>query len=610
MLINRSLLLVAAVALTSAPACLKRHLGAADASTDGADVDAGLDPGPPGRGDDASVVDASVIDAGIDLGPSISIAITSPTATTTYTNSSVNFAIAVTGQSPTTSVDLILSDDTILTSISTPFHYTWDTTTEAEGTYKVAARATIAGKLVTSSSITIVVDRTAPTVTSQSPMPGSNNVAAADPVSITFSEPLAPASVTAGAIALNAGAIQLGTTSSLNTDGTTIMVAVTVSPALSLPANITATVGTSITDRAGNPVAAPDDWNWTLPLWVDLGSFLGGFPSLALGPKDQPFLSTTDEQVVGSFVYTLHVGRLAADKTWVEMLSPSAATVDDRSALAIDATGAPLVAWSQGHIHLARWLGGTTTPWDVSYGTVDDLPTFSARYPSVAIDASNVPTIAWAYPNGHDDLDYAARWTPSTLSWQHLFTGTNVPIGRGTPSLRLDAVGSPLIIAFASNTGSVNRFVSPTWEQLDTTSATTYAPDAVVTDLRADPANRPTIVAPSASASKIRVTSFSGAAWLDLGPSITTGAGVTDARLVFDASSPVVLWSEAGQKLRLARLTQNAWNYAAGTISSASGGAATITSPTLAVDSKGRAVVAWSETTNGQRLTFIRKSNR
>lgn len=604
MFINRSLLFVAALALISATACLKKHLGAADGSTE--DVDAGVDAAPPDRGDDAYP------DAAVDLhiAPPTSVAITSPTATTTYTNSSVNFKLSVTGATPSTSVDLVLPDDTVLASITAPFHFTWDTTSESEGTYKVAARTTMGGQTLTSSSVAIVVDRTPPSVASQTPMPGANNVGLPDPVSITFSEPLAPNSVTAGAIALSAGAIPLAATSSLTTEGTTITVALTVPPALSLPTNISATVQTSLTDRAGNPIAAPADWSWVLPLWVDLGSFPGGFPSLALDPEDHPFLSTT-EQVPGSFAYTLHVGRLGADKTWLELLSPSAATVDSSSSLAIDTTGAPLVAWSQGHVHLARWLGGTTTPWDLSYGTVDDLPTFSARFPSLAIDSSNVPTIAWAYPNGHTDLDYAARWNPNTLSWQHLFADPNVPIAPGTPSLRLDATGLPLIIAFyATSVASVNRFASATWHQLDTASATTYAPDAIVSDLRADPANRPTIVVPSSSASKIRVTYFNGTAWQDLGPNITTGTGVADARLVFDTSSAVVLWTEAGQKLRLARLTQNAWNYMAGTISSVSGGTATIASPTLAIDSKGHAVVAWSETTNGQLLTFVRRSNR
>ncbi|RYG20402.1 hypothetical protein EON82_20275, partial [bacterium] len=61
----------------------------------------------------------------------------------------------------------ILKDTTVLVKpTGSPYSFTWDTTSEAEGTYQLSIRATRGGAVFTSAPRTVIVDRTAPTVAS------------------------------------------------------------------------------------------------------------------------------------------------------------------------------------------------------------------------------------------------------------------------------------------------------------------------------------------------------------------------------------------------------------------------------------------------------------
>src|SRR5262249_8241129 len=133
-------------------------------------------------------------------------------------------------------------------------------------------------------AITVVVDRTAPTVDMQ-PLAGASNVALSDSIQVTFSEPVDPSTVAPTSITLkDSGGVSLAATSTLSADGLTLTVTNWNRPALasSFPAAITESISGTIADHAGNAVVAPAPWTWIAPLWVKMPSLLGTSPSLAL----------------------------------------------------------------------------------------------------------------------------------------------------------------------------------------------------------------------------------------------------------------------------------------------------------------------------------------
>jgi len=86
---------------------------------------------------------------------------------TVHTRGTVSLAVGVKGGEPDT-VE-VLAGTRVLAVLTAPYVYTWDTRQEAEGTYAVSARATVEGRSFGSAGVTVVVDRTAPTVVSPIP---------------------------------------------------------------------------------------------------------------------------------------------------------------------------------------------------------------------------------------------------------------------------------------------------------------------------------------------------------------------------------------------------------------------------------------------------------
>ena len=214
-------------------------------------------------GGDSSVIDAAdVNEAGGDDAeagqPSGNILISSP-STTTYTNKAIQIQVSFSVGAPVPlQVDLLKNGTPLATIVPpAPFNFTWDTTIETEGTYAITARATLGGQVKTSDPVTIIVDRTAPTLLTQIPAPNAVDVDVHAPIQLGFSEPLLPASVTGGAIVISQTGTILTSPAVLGTDGKTITTAVVDRFTLMLPATLSATIAATITDLAGNAFSPP-----------------------------------------------------------------------------------------------------------------------------------------------------------------------------------------------------------------------------------------------------------------------------------------------------------------------------------------------------------------
>ncbi|MBZ4373517.1 Ig-like domain-containing protein [Corallococcus sp. AS-1-6] len=272
----------------------------------------------------------------------------------------------------------ILKDSTVLVKpTGSPYSFTWDTTSEAEGTYQLSIRATRGGAVFTSAPRTIIVDRTAPTVASFLPAKDAATVGVHESIRVTFSEPMNPLSVTEAAVGLKTGAgVAIPKSVSVSADGQVLTV--TPNEPLAAPDTISVdltTLVSNITDLAGNGVQTAPTWKFTVPSWLPLG---GAISAVA--------------------------GRTSAEDV----------------ILKVDREGRPVIAWSESdgstrNIYVAKWSGAA---WDMLGAPLSGLIALGtdAARPDLAIDASNRPVVVWdeATGNGEGRDVFARRWTGST----------------------------------------------------------------------------------------------------------------------------------------------------------------------------------------------------
>ncbi|GHG78355.1 Ig-like domain-containing protein [Comamonas sp. JC664] len=301
-------------------------------------------------------------------------------AETAYTNGALELRLAVTGHAPDR-VELLKNGE-VLAELAPPYVYTWDTTGEAEGTYRLEARAVLGDTAFVSPSRDVVVDRTPPQVVSRVPEPGAQEVWVQSPIRAEFSEPLKRSTVTTESVHLRVGELAVAHTVSLSEDGRTV----TVTPvtALTAPSTVELRVEGTLTDLAGN--AAVDlgaSWGWVVPEFVPYpaptpgptGRSIVTQPYIKLDANGHPTVLTHRYEYEGTY-YTvdLFVHRWTGSR-WEQVgpglkTSPNEFTINSPN-IQLLPDGTPVVAWqedmggqSDNYIHVAKWDG---TSW-VRYG--------------------------------------------------------------------------------------------------------------------------------------------------------------------------------------------------------------------------------------------------
>ena len=146
-----------------------------------------------------------------------------------------------------------------------PYTISWNTTATGNGAHALTAVARdAAGNSATSAAVNVTVnnDTTPPTVTTTAPVNGATFVPPGAPITVTFSEAVAAASVTTSSVFVQTGGTPVAAT--VNTNGA--VVTLTPSAALAGSTTYTATVkggAGGVTDLAGNPLAADVTWSFT-----------------------------------------------------------------------------------------------------------------------------------------------------------------------------------------------------------------------------------------------------------------------------------------------------------------------------------------------------------
>ncbi|MFO7544062.1 MAG: Ig-like domain-containing protein [Trueperaceae bacterium] len=297
-------------------------------------------------------------------------------------------------------------------------------------------------------------DTTPPTVASHTPDDGATNVPASDPIVVTFSEALDPATVDDQTVQLAAtGSVALAKSLSLSPDGRDLVIA-PVAP-LQLPTTLTLHLGAGIQDLAGNPLA-PQSWSWSLPAWLILGedpvsssvnSTFIYWSMLALDADGYPVLASNEEQAPQGRV------RRWNGTEWLDL--PPVVDAGGSSlitALQVDPDGRPVVTW-QGHldatyawnVYVSRFEGGA---WSLVGDGLMVNPSYYPDASDLVLDADGHPVVVWSEKsspgNSASDL-YVKRW--NGVAWDQLGGKIEVNDDAAVQDVRivLDPAGDPLV---------------------------------------------------------------------------------------------------------------------------------------------------------------------
>jgi len=557
------------------------------------------------------VGDASEAGDGSDGNPSGTVSIVSPTSPT-YTNGKVTVTVSV---SAAVEVDVLL-DGAVLKTLMSTSSFDWDSTGDPEGSHTLAARATIAGQVVVSAPVTVVVDRTPPTVKAGSPVPAASatEVALADPITVEFSEAILPSTVT-NALAVSQASGPIATTATLDATGTKLSASIKDTSTVLLdpatPAALSAAIVSTVTDLAGNALVSPPQWSWTAPLWLDYGSVTGESARLALDGSGTPYVSATFEpEAMGSHIYDVQISKHIQGKTWDTTIpSPQTSgstTSSATTSIVVDSKGQPLVAWSEAptasdsaSVHVARWSG---TAWD-SRGSVDQVPGMGtpAVNPSLALDAQDDLFLAWAEIDTSDVSGvYVSRWTGTTWS---LIAPVGA-IGANVPVLLVEPDGAP-IVEWNGGVGSngVSKWTGTAWHTQ--TYASSYSSNLALTK-----ALRPVVAYPSDT--QIRLA-FGDVLSEDFAAPISAGTQPASPAIAMDSTDHLfVVWVSydgTARTAQVARWTGIQWDRSYGSLGVTTTPSSDVSAPSIALDSRGVPIVIWQET-DLMETTYVRKNNR
>jgi hypothetical protein len=460
------------------------------------------------------------------------IAITSPASNPAYANGSLTLEATVQGGTPER-VEFLVDGNSLAVLSSPPFRTSWNTAAAVEGEHVVIARTLSLFKAgAYTSRLTVIVDRTPPTLVSESPGLDESNIDARRLLSVVFSEPILPASVNASSVSLSADGGAVAHVSALSNDGKTL----TLTPgAFAKPARLEATLN-GLTDLAGNALPVTR-LSWNVPQWFLIGGdpfAPGGVPltgrvALRLDSHGNPVVAFGEGDVVA----------LGWDGTTWKQLGPAidgGLSVYGSRSLALDGADSPVVA-------LQSQDGGTTTGalfrlsasgWEPLGSDLLPSNTLSVFVDHLELDASGNPTVSssadWdAGAGGGSVVHQVSRLTGS--SWVDVFGPLSLYPSTEPIEFALDAAGSAVVVYYDDTVRQVT-VIDPGRAELGGSipiaGATTIGPTMVL-----DASGSPTVAFSAYLAGPSREGAFvygnTGGGWRPLGAAINAEPSPYDA---------------------------------------------------------------------------------
>lgn len=196
------------------------------------------------------------------------VAFVKPEAQTVYTRDSVELELEAAGD--VSEFELVLDADEVLDTFAglNLIFTTWSAEGRDEGSYELSLRYTVDGtQRVHEDTRTVIVDRTAPTITGSTPLANSETALARanEPITVTFNEPMDPASMTAETMTLEVENQSFEYTISLSADGLTATLDFDRDLVLT-PYEATLTLA-GVRDLAGNVLEGTTTLWWFVPSW-------------------------------------------------------------------------------------------------------------------------------------------------------------------------------------------------------------------------------------------------------------------------------------------------------------------------------------------------------
>lgn len=390
-----------------------------------------------------------------------------------FTNGSVDVTVAVTG-SVSGPVSLFIDGSTTSVhdfAIGGPYVTSLSFGITPEGSHTLVARALIGGLMVSSNTVDVTVDRTAPTLVAEWPVSSGMGPGVTpfwhEPWGFTFNEDMV-----AGAVTATAGAMPLfsGTPTSNNARTFTFRVTAPMpTPAPTVSIDLSA-----MRDRAGNALAAP------------MRSVSFSEASRLIGPRANPMANEfslpgvaagADGTTYVAFIERRNLGMSmgydpAADRLVVRRIAPGvnqllpALPIETAASgpvqVEIDALGRPIVAYDQlvgGVLYtvlVSRFENGAWVSLHDSLGTLDDL-----SYPKLALDPQGNLVLAGLHRSSSQLRVF--RLTGTTWAALPAIAVEVPPPNQGSigPGLAINPTDGRIAIAWASfNTGNINYRIS------------------------------------------------------------------------------------------------------------------------------------------------------
>jgi hypothetical protein len=528
-----------------------------------------------------------------------SVRITSPTIDATYTHGTVHVTAAI---DPPLDLPIELRRDgaAFTTLVPPAYEYSWDTTKSVEASYVLTAEVAFSNDTARSGPVTIVVDRTPPTL-SRSPSPGAGDVVLRAPIQVAFSEPIVLSRAAEATFTLSNNGAIVPTSVTLDSRGQTATIGIADPSALPLPTTLAATIMGPIMDRAGNRADLPSsDWFWDVPPFIKLPpspvdpniSPATRLPAFAVGPDSKPVFATASSTTTGgSLSWQVQVSQYDGT-TWTP-LGPPSDDIDSASrgvALAIGGEQ-PFVAWRPSgrdpvEIDVASWNG---VAWKAHPSiALASTGASSILTPILRIGRDEEPVILWST----GDRTFLARRTQ--IGWARDF-GT-IPITSVLPfdgnhfDMILDDGDNPIVSWInPTGTGHVSMWNGVAWAA---------APDALsVSDpfLALDSGRRPMQVVTGGTGALLVQRLAVENEWQLLPVAAVPPQAKHTKIAAGPAGLPVVAYFDAQTKsVGMARWTGDRWDTRAFTF----GPNSIDEAPQLAVDRNGTAWIGWRDASN------------
>ncbi len=405
----------------------------------------------------------------------------------TVTNRDVWVRASVLGDAPD-AVELFVDGNSVALLPPPRYELRWSTEALDEGIHSFAARVTIGELRIMSDASTLTVDRTAPRLVSQTPLPGAQTALVRHPIQAVFSEPIEPGSVTADSVKLWSNGSEVPVELLLSPERTSLTLRPLGSALVDTTMSVTLT--DSVTDVAGNALITPvDSWEWTFPAYLAMGGGLAAdssgfstvnFPSLGFDAAGNPIVAFVDGARPGN--WGVHV------KRWNGMLwEPLGEVLDANggetyvyaSVLQGSPEANPVVAWTEGtedghiNVHVRRWSG---SQW-IAVGEPVERSLSQGMIEAFQFKANARGDMAMAFREKNSNQESQV----SVLSWR----GTAwVSLGGALKvdstwdvsnvGLLLDVQGRPIVVWSESNPGwsvsksYIHRWNGGAWESLVT----------------------------------------------------------------------------------------------------------------------------------------------